>query len=96
MQQAAAVGNGNDRLGIMQPAGYHLCAFQRIYGYINGRAVPVPDLLTDVEHRRFVHFPFTDDHCPVDRDGIKHGTDGGCGRIIRSIFIAPSYPAGRG
>ncbi|MNC32666.1 hypothetical protein D3C76_200450 [compost metagenome] len=96
MQQAAPVGDRNHRLGIVQPAGDYLCAFQRIHSYINGRAVPVTDLLPDVEHRRFVHFAFANDHSSVDGDGIEHGTDGGSGRIVCSIFVAPANPAGRG
>ncbi|MNN39895.1 hypothetical protein D3C81_1539500 [compost metagenome] len=94
MQQAPAVGNRNDRLGIMQPAGYHLCAFQRINRHIDQRAVLVPDLFPNIEHRRLVHFAFADHDGSVNGDGIKHGTYSGCSGIIRRVLVTPANPAG--
>ncbi|MNV76038.1 hypothetical protein D3C71_1693680 [compost metagenome] len=95
MEQAALVGDGDHRLGVLQAAGDNLGAFQRIDGDVDGRPLLVADLLADVQHGRVVHFAFADHNRPVDGDGIKHGANGRCRRIVRGILVSPADPAGR-
>ena len=101
MEQIAAVSHGDDRQRVRRAGRANRRAFERIESDVDfvplAMAVSIflrqPDLLTDVEHRRFVALAFADHDRAVDRQRIESFAHGVDRRLVRGFFIAASGPA---
>jgi len=65
--------------------------FQRIHGQIELGTRPCPYLFANVEHGRFIAFPFPDHDRTVDLDRSKNPAHRFSGRLVRGPFVAPAH-----
>jgi hypothetical protein len=55
-----------------------------------------PDLLSDVQHRRFVALALADDDRPVDRHGVHFAAHRFDGHLIGAVAIPLAHRVGAG
>ncbi len=94
MQEAAGLGHGDHRQGVVHGLGGERGAFQRIERDIDLVAFAGPHLLADIEHRRLVAFAFADHHGGIHVDGVE-GVAHGIDRHLVGVFLAAAPAQGR-
>ena len=90
IEEAAFIANSQHRQRVSLAHRRHACAFNRINSNIYRIAATGTDFFTNVEHRCFVDFTFTNDDGAVNVDLVEHNTHGVYRRAVRGVFIAAS------
>ena len=96
VEQAAALGHGEDADRIRLVLGAEGRAFERIDGDIDLRALAGADFLADEQHRRFVALALADDDAAVDVDVAEFGAHGLDGGVVGGLLVALAAPVGGG
>ena len=95
VKQASFGSNSNYGDSARLAFGNKVRAFNRVNRNINFRAART-DMLADVQHRRFVHFAFTDYNRTADIYRIKHFSHRVNGKLVSPVFITAANAAAAG
>ena len=92
VQEAAFIADRHHRQRIGLAHGRHARPFDRVNGDIHRITVAGADLLTDIQHRRFIDFTFANYDGAVDINQVEHNAHGVDGGAVGGIFIAAAQP----
>ena len=98
LEQAALLGQRDDRDGVGDHLGRDVGALDRVDGDVDleGVLAALADLLADVEHRRLVPLALADDDLAVDVELVEHPAHGVGAGLVDQVGVTAPGDAGRG